>query len=91
MEAPVVGPEPLKGYKEAIERLRRALEEAEGELDEAVECLERGDEVLALAHTVGAGLMVEKAAERCALTAKRLKELVDMWSAELAREMRPER
>jgi hypothetical protein len=28
MEAPVVGPEPLKGYKEAIERLRRALEEA---------------------------------------------------------------
>jgi hypothetical protein len=89
MGAPAVGPEPLKGCKEEIGRLRRALEGAEGMLDEAAKCLERGDEVLALAHTVGAGLTVEKVAERCALTAKKLKELVDVWSAELAREREP--
>jgi cellobiose-specific phosphotransferase system component IIA len=73
-----------KGYRERLERALEAVEKAEGELRAAVECLGKGDEVLALAHTVGAGLIADDAV-------KELKELVDAWSAALTREMLPER
>ena len=73
-----------KGYRERLERALEAVEKAEGELRAAVECLERGDEVLALAHAVGAGLIADDAV-------KMLRELVDAWSAALAREVFPER
>jgi cellobiose-specific phosphotransferase system component IIA len=73
-----------KGYRERLERALEAVEKAEGELRAAVECLERGDEVLALAHTVGAGLIADDAV-------KMLRELVDAWSAALTREVFPKR
>jgi len=72
-----------KGYREMLKRALEAVEKAEGELRAALECLERGDEVLALAHAVGAGLIADDAV-------KRLRELVDAWSAALTREMLPE-
>jgi hypothetical protein len=69
-------------YRELLERALKAAEKAEGELRAALERLSKGDEVLALAHAVSAGLIASDAV-------KVLRELVDVWSAALTREMPP--
>jgi len=68
-----------KSYRERLEKALEAMERAGGELRAAVECLARGDDVLALAHAAGAGLIADGAV-------KELRELVDAWSAALVRE-----